>query len=122
MDKLVKLTKNDIHVPDGFYDPDDDTDMFDIGYGGKYRVTWEFKTSGKSYYDYKTVSEGEKVVNSKNEAYKIFDMLKNKYEGTYATEFRIERLIKTLSDDRWENVYDASRMYVSMVTRLVSKD
>lgn len=98
-------------IREGFYDPDDDNELFDIGDGGKYRVSWEFKTQ-VSYYEFKTVSEGRKVVDSEEDAYKMVDALRHKYEGTYATELRIERLVKTLSDDRWDNVFDWGRGYV----------
>ena len=122
MKRRIRLTESDLHMivkesvkrvlREGLYDPEDDNEIFDIGNGGKYKVSWEFKTSTERPYEYKTVSEGEKIVGSKEDAYDLFNKLKNKYSGTYATRFRIERLVKTLSDDRWENEYDASAGYV----------
>jgi hypothetical protein len=121
MKKIVRLTESDIHrivkecankiLKEDFYDPDDDNELYDIGDGGKYKVLYEFKTQ-VSYYEYKTVAEGCKVVNSKEEAFKLVDELRHKYEGTYATELKVERLVKSLSDDRWVNVFDWGRGYV----------
>lgn len=118
----IRLTESDLHrivkesvrkvLREGLFDPDDDNEIYDVGDGGKYKVVWEFKTQGTVPYEYNTVSEGEKVVASIEEAYDIVDMLSKKYKGAYATKFRIERLIKTLSDDRWEHVYDLSNWYV----------
>ena len=108
--KIVKECANKI-LKEDFYDPDDDNELYDIGDGGKYKVLYEFKTQ-VSYYEYKTVAEGCKVVNSKEEAFKLVDELRHKYEGTYATELKVERLVKSLSDDRWVNVFDWGRGYV----------
>lgn len=122
MEHRIRLTESDLHrivkesvrkvLREGLFDPDDDNEIYDVGDGGKYKVVWEFKTQGTVPYEYNTVSEGEKVVASKEEAYDVVDMLSEKYKGAYATEFRIERLVKTLSDDRWEYVYDLSNKYV----------
>lgn len=120
--KLIKLTEGDLHkivqesvnriLREGLYDTDEDNEIYDVGYEDKYRVVWEFKTK-TSYLQYKTISEGEEIVDSEDNAYKLFNNLSRKYKGAFATKFRIERLVKSLSDNRWENVYDASNDYVS---------
>lgn len=120
--KLIRLTESDLHrivkesvnriLKEGLYDTDEDNEIYDVGYEDKYRVVWEFKTK-TSYLQYKTISEGEKIVDSEDNAYKLFNNLSRKYKGAFATKFRIERLVKSLSDNRWENVYDASNNYVS---------
>ena len=122
MKHRIRLTESDLHrivkesvrkvLREGLFDSDEDNEIYDVGDDGKYRVVWEFKTKGTVPYEYNTVSEGEKVVASKEEAYDIVDMLSKKYKGAYATKFRIERLIKNLSDDRWEYVYDLSNKYI----------
>lgn len=127
--QLIRLTESDLHriikesvnralkethrmyIREGIYDPDDDNEIFDVGFGGKYRVTWEFKVQERAY-QYKTVSEGQEIVKTKEEAYDLYNALRTKYKGTYATRFIIERLIITLSDDRWDTVIDSSNQYL----------
>ena len=124
MKRRIRLTESDLRglveesirkiLREGIFDPDDgDNDIFDLRRTGKYRVTWDF-IKNVGYHDWEDIDWGDEVVNSKEEAQSLVDELKRKYsgQGVFAKQFRIERLIITLSDDRWDTVLDMSNGYV----------
>jgi len=124
MKRRIRLTESDLRglveesirkiLREGIFDPDDgDNDIFDVRRTGKYRVTWDF-IKNVGYHDWEDIDWGDEVVNSKEEAQSLVDELKRKYsgQGVFAKQFRIERLIITLSDDRWDTVLDMSNGYV----------
>ena len=124
MKRRIRLTESDLRglveesirkiLREGIFDPDDgDNDIFDVRRTGKYRVTWDF-IKNVGYHDWEDIDWGDEVVNSKEEAQSLVDELNRKYggQGVFAKQFRIERLIITLSDDRWDTVLDMSNGYV----------
>ena len=120
--QVIRLTEADFHkivkesvkrvLMEGFYDSDDDNEIFDIGESNTYKVSWEIKARGNTLYSYNTIDDGEKIVHSKDEAYNIFNQIKERHKDRYATKLRIEQLIKTYSDNRWKIVYDESNAVI----------
>lgn len=124
MKRRIRLTESDLRglveesirkiLREGIFDPDDgDNDIFDVRRTGKYRVRWDFIKS-VGYHDWEDLDWGDEVVNSKEEAQSLVDELNRKYggRGVFARQFSVERLIITLSDDRWDTVLDMSNGYV----------